>query len=161
LVALGALAYVLTAPAAPALAPDFTFYSFEGEQFTFQALRGRVVVLNFWASWCGPCLAELPELVNAHQLADQRTQFLGVVVDDGGPEARSMLAKFGVLYPNGPARPSNPNDQDLSHLFGVQSLPTTVIIAPGGLIHAFIPRPLTAPELSAQVTAAYRHAPSQ
>lgn len=153
---MGALAYVLSAPGVPAPAPEFTFHSFDGQAFALRDLRGRAVVLNFWASWCGPCLVELPELVKAQQQADPRTQFLGVVVDDGEPQARALITQFRVRYPNGPARSGDASGQDMSRLFGVQSLPATVIIAPDGLIHATFTRPLAAPELVAQIAAAYR-----
>ena len=83
-------------------APDFTLERLDGKgDLTLASLRGKTVVLNFWASWCGPCKDETPLL----QQASERWQgedvvFVGVDVKDFRGDARKFLARYGVTYPN-------------------------------------------------------------
>lgn len=90
--------------------PDFKVPLFEGYEYkgestlTLSSLRGKVVVLNFWASWCKPCESEAAELESAwrYYKSKERVLFLGIDYVDTEPEARSYLAKFDITYPNGP-----------------------------------------------------------
>jgi len=89
---------------------DFTLVSFsddlhpDGESISLSDLGGRVVVINFWASWCKPCEQEGPDMEAAWRLYQPGGEvlFLGVDYVDTEPEARSYLAKFDITYPNGP-----------------------------------------------------------
>lgn len=90
--------------------PDFTLTTFEGYDYgnadgvKLSELRGKVVVLNFWASWCDPCASEAADLETAWRLYQDAGQvvFLGVDYVDTEPEARSYLSEFDITYPNGP-----------------------------------------------------------
>ena len=90
--------------------PGFTLplyggYEYQGEsEATLSTLRGKVVVLNFWASWCKPCESEAADLEAAWRIYQpgEEVIFLGVDYVDTEPEARSYLAKFDITYPNGP-----------------------------------------------------------
>lgn len=90
--------------------PDFTLtlfkdYEYQGaESVSLSDLRGKVVVINVWASWCKPCEAEAPYLQEAWEYYEPGGQvvFLGVDYVDTEPEARASMEKFGITYPNGP-----------------------------------------------------------
>jgi cytochrome c biogenesis protein CcmG/thiol:disulfide interchange protein DsbE len=83
-------------------APLFTLEKLDGSgPLRLESLRGRVVVLNFWASWCGPCKDETPLLQKAWQRWQHRdVVFVGVDVKDFRGDARAFLARYNVSYPN-------------------------------------------------------------
>ncbi|MBU2610095.1 MAG: TlpA family protein disulfide reductase, partial [Chloroflexi bacterium] len=95
-------------------------------------LRGKVVVVNIWASWCKPCEQEAPDLEAAWRIYQPAGEviFLGVNYVDTGPEARSYLAKFDITYPNGPDLGTRIS-QALNRRMGV---PETYIIDQQGIL---------------------------
>lgn len=112
------------------VAPDFTLTTFDGEQIRVVDLRGKVVVINFWASWCSPCEQEAAELEQAYQrFEDQGVIFLGVAYADTEPEALSYLQKFSVSYPNGPDLGTR-----ITQAFRTRGVPETYIIGRDGIL---------------------------
>ena len=91
--------FVLTTKSSPA--PDFTLESLDGKSMRLSDLRGKAVLLNFWATWCGPCKIETPWLVELqNQYGSQGLQVIGVAMDDSGKEDIAKFAKdMGVNYP--------------------------------------------------------------
>src|SRR5258708_17372754 len=84
----------------PDPAPEFKLKEFAGKEVTLEASRGKVVLLNFWATWCGPCRAEIPELIALQNRYKDRLQIIGLVVDDDDEQAiRSVIASEGINYP--------------------------------------------------------------
>jgi cytochrome c biogenesis protein CcmG, thiol:disulfide interchange protein DsbE len=85
-------------------APNFTLTTFSGEEITLESLRGKVVVVNFWASWCKPCEQEAADLEKAWRQYQPtgKVMFLGIDYIDTEPEAMAYLEKFDITYPNGP-----------------------------------------------------------
>lgn len=113
--------------------PDLALQTFEGESIEFADLRGQVVVVNFWASWCIPCEQEAAELQQAHErYRDDGVVFLGVDYVDTETEAKEYLEKFGITYPNGPDLGTR-----ISQAFRIRGVPETYIIGPDGKLAAF------------------------
>jgi cytochrome c biogenesis protein CcmG/thiol:disulfide interchange protein DsbE len=82
-------------------APLFTLPLFESGSISLESLRGKVVFLNFWASWCAPCRAEARTLEAAWlKYRDRDVVFVGVDIQDKEEDAREFLREFGITYPN-------------------------------------------------------------
>lgn len=112
------------------VAPDFSFTDFNsGSTWQLSALKGKVVVVNFWASWCDPCREEAPTLEQTWQAwKDKNVVFLGADIDDPESDARAFLKEFNVTYPNGPVPDSVKND------YGLLGQPETFIVDGNGNI---------------------------
>lgn len=133
-VAFGMAFAVSAAPAAlPAIgqaAPDFTLKSTSGQNLRLRELRGEVVLINFWATWCGPCRQEMPALNKIHEQY-RRAGFtlLGVNIDDDPAAARDMARKLGVGFPV-----LLDTDKRVSRLYDVDTMPATLIVDRNGKI---------------------------
>lgn len=130
-------------------APAFSLTTLSGQTFDLGSLRGRPVVLNFWASWCLPCRDEAPLLTAAaadHQA--EGLQVLGVVYEDSAENARAFMARYGQTYP-GLLDPDGRTALD----YGVFGIPETFFIGRGGLIVSKQTGPLDAASLGLQVEA--------
>jgi peroxiredoxin len=111
-------------------APDFTLKSSSGENIKLSELRGTVVLLNFWASWCGPCRTEMPLLDNLYQqYRDYGFTVLGVNLDENRDQADMLLSKVPVTFPI-LFDPQN----HTSESYAVDAMPTTVLIDRNGVI---------------------------
>ncbi len=115
-------------------APNFTLTTFNGEQISLEDLKGKVVVLNFWASWCKPCEEEAAELETAWRIYQPGGEvvFLGVDYVDTETEALVYLEKFDVTYPNGPDLRTQ-----ISQAFRIRGVPETYILDQDGKLAAF------------------------
>ncbi len=84
-------------------APNFTLTTFKGTTISLADLRGKTVVINFWASWCPPCRIEAPLLERTWRAYKNRGLiFLGVNIQDRKEDALNFIREFGITYPNGP-----------------------------------------------------------
>jgi cytochrome c biogenesis protein CcmG, thiol:disulfide interchange protein DsbE len=112
-------------------APNFVLTTFEGEQISTSALQGKVIVVNFWASWCKPCEQEAGDLEAAWRIYKPRGDvvFLGVNYVDTEPEALAYLKKFNITYPNGPDLRTR-----ISQAYRIIGVPETYIIDQEGIL---------------------------
>ena len=111
-------------------APDLLGEDLDGKALALSTYRGKVVVLNLWASWCGPCRREEPELQRLWtEYGARRVQVLGMNIRDSRINAKAFRDEFAVTYPSF----YDPSAELTFHL-GAQVLPTTFIIDPGGKI---------------------------
>ena len=128
-------------------APDFVLTTFTGDTVRLVDLRGKVVVVNFWASWCGPCRDEAPALENVSQrYADQNVVVVGIAYTDTETNSRAFIDEFNITYPNGPDIGTRISDR-----YNIQGVPETFVIDKNGNIVQFFMLPLTEAELSAAI----------
>lgn len=111
-------------------ASAFTLPLFDGGTLRLEELRGKVVFLNFWASWCPPCRAEARTLEAAwREYRDRGIVFVGVDIQDKEEDARAFLLEFAITYPNGIDRGNR-----IAFDYGVWGVPETFIIDRDGRI---------------------------
>jgi thiol-disulfide isomerase/thioredoxin len=114
----------------PDPAPEFQLTSLDGKPVTLGGSHGKVILLNFWATWCGPCRAEIPDLVALQNKYRDRLQILGLVVDDDDQDAiKSFVADFGINYPVALA-----SDEIRIQYGGVAALPTSFVLDAEGRV---------------------------
>ena len=123
------------------MAPDFAFQLFQGEdtlgsqELLLSDLRGKALVLNFWARFCTPCWSEMPELQDFYEEYGQEVQMLGVDVGQftglGSPkDASKLLDTLGIYYPAGYT-----DDAGVVPKYRIRAMPTTVFITADGKVY--------------------------
>ena len=136
--ALGKLSFDLDAPInlqggsmmeTGVLAPDFELLSTDGELVSLSSQRGKVVVVNFWATWCGPCVQEIPMFQDYYDQYGPDLQILGINEQEHPDEVRAFLDEFNVTYPILLDRSA-----DLAPLYRLMALPVTVFVDRDGIL---------------------------
>ncbi len=112
------------------LAPDFTLETLDGEEITLSKLKGKAILLDFWATWCGPCREAVPHLVELYRsYQNQGLEIVGMNLDKSNPEAvRTYVKAFNIPYPIVIA------PDEVVRNYGVTGLPTTILIDKEGKI---------------------------
>jgi thiol-disulfide isomerase/thioredoxin len=114
----------------PDPAPEFKLISLDAKLISLDDFRGKVVFLNFWATWCGPCRAEVPDLVELQKEFKDRLQIIGLDVDDDdAAEVRKYIAETGMNYPVAMA-----TDDVRTAYGGIPALPTSFILDTEGRV---------------------------
>jgi len=105
-------------------APTFEITTFEGQTLRLADLRGQVVVVNFWASWCIPCEQEAAELENTwRRYKDKGVVFIGVDYVDTETAAKAFMQRFDITYPNGPDLGTR-----ISQAYRIKGVPETYVV---------------------------------
>jgi cytochrome c biogenesis protein CcmG/thiol:disulfide interchange protein DsbE len=114
----------------PDPAPDFKLTGLDGKPFTLAGAKGKVILLNFWATWCGPCRAEIPDLVELQNKYKDRLQILSLVVDDDDQDAiKKFVAESSINYPVAVA-----TDDIRIEYGGIAALPTSFVLDAEGRV---------------------------
>ncbi len=124
----------VAAPKEGFLAPDFTLQDLEGQTYTLSELRGRPVLLNFWATWCPPCRAEMPDIGKVYE-AYQAQGFivLAVTADDSYSDAADFARQYALPFPV-----LVDSSAAVARIYNINSLPTSFFIAPDGVIREIV-----------------------
>lgn len=134
-------------PANQGMAPDFSLTSFEGETLTLSELRGQVVIINVWASWCPPCRDEALYLEQTwRKYKDQGVVFIGVDYVDTDVEALAFIAEFDITYFNGPDIGTR-----ISQAYNIKGVPETFFVAKNGELRGYHIGPLFPPTLDNKI----------
>ncbi len=111
-------------------APDFTLRTLDGPNLRLQEQRGRVVLLNFWATWCGPCRQEMPHLNRLYEkYRAAGFTLLGVNIDDDARNAAGVSTKLGLKFPV-----LLDTDKKVSRLYDLGTMPSTLLIDRDGRV---------------------------
>ncbi len=125
------------APQEPMIAPDFSVLNEAGETVKLSDYFGKPIVLNFWASWCPPCKAEMPYFNNVHNEMSDKVQFLMVDLVDGQRETVEKGKAF--MADNNYSLPTFfDTTQEAAFKYGIRSIPTTLFINSDGTVEAGI-----------------------
>lgn len=128
-------------------APTTVGVTLDGGAFDLQAWRGDFVVVNVWATWCPPCLHEMPDLVlAAEKWQPKNVRFVGLAADSPPANIPVIAAKFGLNYP------VLPIDGRTQHAWNATSLPSTYILRPDGSIAWSVAGAITLSELDDVLT---------
>lgn len=130
----------LRAPDLPDEAPAFVLPDLQGQAVSLEEFRGQTVVLNFWATWCGPCRVEIPAF-SRFARNNPDIPVLGIAVDGSVGQLRRAKADFGIDYP------VLVGDQDTTAAYGAYTLPTTVVVGPDGHVESVHVGLMTPPQL--------------
>ena len=114
----------------PEPAPEFHLQTLDGKPLSIESQRGKVVLLNFWATWCGPCQAEIPDLIELQQRYKDRLQIIGLTVDDDDPNAvKQTVTETGINYPVAMSSP-----EVRKNYGGIAALPTSFVLDAQGRV---------------------------
>ena len=141
------LVKVQKSPVSSGAAPDFTLTSYNGKTLTLSELRGQVVVVNFWASWCPPCRVEAPYLEQTwRKYKDRGVVFVGVDYADTEPNALAYIKEFDITYFNGPDLGTR-----ISQSYNIKGVPETYYVARNGEVRGNTIGPLSPPQLDQKI----------
>lgn len=118
-----------------AATPDFTLFDTEGNTFTLSSLRGKWVVLDFWATWCGPCIASMPHLKEYYQKYAGKFEIVGIANQSEEAAWENMVKDMELPWINVINPQNSTKEKDLTNVYGIEGFPTYIILNKEGKIH--------------------------
>ena len=138
---------VIASPLVGRTAPNFTLPALDGPPVTLSKLRGQIVVINFWASWCAECQVEQAALVQAwRQFQDSGVVVLGVDFEDDTGAARSYVSTAGITYPV-----VEDTDSSTALAYGLRGVPETFVVNQSGRIVDHVIGPVDEASLASEI----------
>lgn len=125
-------------------APDFSLTDLDGRQWKLSELRGKVVFINFWATWCPPCMGEMPSMQALHEgMPPESFQMLGLLYNDRPEFARNLMKKIGLGFPV-----LVDQENQIATAYGITGVPETFLVDAEGIVREKIigPQDWNAPE---------------
>jgi peroxiredoxin len=135
------------------VAPDFTLTGVDGRAVTLSSLRGRIVVLTFFASWCHPCEEDMPALARAQHDNTGRVAVVGVNYEDFPADTRTFVRRLGVTFP---ALIEDSSDNPVAKRYDVHAMPDTVFIDAKGVVRDRVFGPTSTHDLESALDALLR-----
>lgn len=130
-----------------AVAPDFTLQTLDGKQVQLSALRGKIVLLNFWATWCPPCREEMPALQAAYKkFAGPDVEFVAVDLSENAVTVGAFIQQFGVQFPIALDTAGRVTDS-----YNILPLPTSFFIGRDGKVLLKVEQPMTEPAIEGRL----------
>lgn len=120
----------------------------DGGSMQLSDLSGQPVVVNFFAKWCGPCMAEMPDFEQVHQRLGDRVTILGISKDNSETQWSDMVQETGITF----STVYEGIDGTMFELIGAVAMPTTLFLSPDGIILEQVSAPLTATELTEKIS---------
>ncbi len=118
-----------------AAAPEFSFKDLSGKTYSLSDFKGRVFILNFWASWCAPCVKEFPQMLDLAAMTRNESVFLFLSVDEKKEDIERFIKRYGKNLPAPNVVMGWDPDKSISQsLFQTYKLPETYILTPGHVI---------------------------
>lgn len=134
-------------PRESGMVPDFTLTGFDGRVVTLSKLRGKVVIINFWASWCPPCREEAAYLEQTwRKYEDRGVVFVGVDYVDTEKPALAYIKEFDITYINGPDLGTR-----IAQSFNIKGVPETYFVAKNGELRGVHIGPMKSPQLDEKI----------
>lgn len=132
-------------------APDFTLNTFAGQSVALKDLRGKRVLINFWASWCPPCVRETPDLKAAYialkaEQKEDNIAFVGIGLQDDTDKLKKFVADNAVPY----IIVEDPKGK-VGDAYGVLGMPTTVLVDSSGVVRKVFTGPVTRDQVIAEI----------